>query len=52
MSYFPGVTSAVVGQPFDCIKTKMQAQAQFSQHGVWGTAREIVHSTGVKGVVN
>ena len=42
-----GITSAIVGQPFDIIKTKMQAQSNLT---AIKTLKDVVKNNGVKGL--
>lgn len=44
-----GLLSPLASQPFDTIKTKMQAEAQFAKEGLVGVGRSVLRNDGFKG---
>ena len=44
-----GLLSPLASQPFDTIKTKMQAEARFANQGMVSSGRAIFSAEGVKG---
>jgi solute carrier family 25 carnitine/acylcarnitine transporter 20/29 len=44
-----GLLSPLASQPFDTIKTKMQAEARYAKTGPVGVGREILRTEGLKG---
>ena len=45
-----GITTAVVGQPFDSLKTKMQAEPRYARMSMLGTLRTVLGSEGIYGL--
>lgn len=45
-----GVTSAIIGQPFDSVKTKMQAQKAYMEGGMIHTFKKVIKTEGVIGL--
>jgi hypothetical protein len=45
-----GLISPLASQPFDTIKTKMQAQNKFSKHGPFGVAQDVIRTEGLSGL--
>jgi solute carrier family 25 carnitine/acylcarnitine transporter 20/29 len=45
-----GLISPIAGQPFDTIKTKMQAETRFASSGSWSVASSIVKADGFTGL--
>jgi hypothetical protein len=45
-----GVISPLASQPFDVIKTKMQAQAKFNGQGPLAVAKHVMRADGMKGL--
>ncbi len=45
-----GFTAVAVGQPFDTVKTKMQAMKGFESHSLWRTLARTVRERGVTGL--
>lgn len=45
-----GLASTMVGQPFDTIKTRMQAMEQIKSKGVYETGKEIFIKEGIRGL--
>ncbi len=45
-----GFSSVMVGQPFDTVKTKMQAMKGFESHSLWRTLARTVRERGVTGL--
>lgn len=45
-----GLTSVIVGQPLDTVKTRMQARPDLAKASMFRTARELAHSEGLRGL--
>lgn len=45
-----GLVSPIAGQPFDLIKTKMQADVRFSNSGAISVTRDVLRTEGIRGL--
>lgn len=45
-----GITSAIIGQPFDTIKTKMQAHSEYIESSMLKSFKEVYKQQGIKGL--
>jgi len=45
-----GLVSPIAGQPFDLVKTKMQADARYANAGAFSVAREVIRTQGLPGM--